>query len=109
MDREQIEQFLNSLMGKRIVIKMNSDYCNCLTRIQPESIQFSERIRTSKVSDSYIQERTVSILDKNTKFTIEYEDIENVKYKDIDRKQFYELQLIYRDGTRIQFYSEEAF
>lgn len=38
MDREQIEQFLNSLMGKRIVIKMNSDYCNCLTRMQPEFI-----------------------------------------------------------------------
>lgn len=109
MTREQIEEILNSLIGKKIVIKMNSNYCSCLISMQPEAIKFSEGIRESKVSDSYIQERHVSIADKKAHFQIEYEDVENIKYKDVDMKKVYELQLIYRDGTKVQFFSEEAF
>ena len=109
MGRGQLEQLLNSLMGKKIVIKMDSTYCGGLIYMQPESIKFKEGIRKSRVSDSLIEYRNVSILDKKAQFSIEYEEIENIKYKDFDRNQFYEIQLIYRDGTMVQLYSKESF
>lgn len=109
MDREHVENFLNSFIGKKIVIRMSSDYCSCIMCIRPESVEFSEKLHKSKVSDSLIKYYNVSILDKNGRFQIEYENVENVKYKDIDLNQLYEIQLIYRDGTKIQIYSEETF
>jgi len=104
-----MKDFLNALIGKKIVIKMNSDYCSCIMCMRPESFEFSEKLRKSRVSDSFIKQCNVSILSKNGKFQIEYEDIENIKYKDIDMDQLYEIQLIYKDGTTIQIYSEETF
>ncbi|WML37210.1 hypothetical protein [Clostridium sp. OS1-26] len=109
MIREQLEEILNSFIGKKIVIKMNSDYCSCITCMQLKSIEFSEGVKKSRVSSSFIKYSNVSISDEKGRFVIEYEDVENIKYKDTDRGQFYEFQLIYRDGTKIQFYSEEVF
>jgi hypothetical protein len=109
MDREHVENFLNYFIGKKIVIKMSSDYYSCILCMRPKSVEFLEELHKSKVSDSLIKYCSVSILDKNSKFQIEYENVENVKYKDIDLNQLYEIQLIYSDGTKIQIYSEETF
>lgn len=109
MEREHVEDFLNSLIDKKIIVKMNSDYCSCIMSMRPESIQFSEKLIKSRVSDSLIKHFDVNMIDKKGKFRIEYENVENVKYKDIDLNQLYEIQLIYRDGTKIQIYSEETF
>ena len=52
MTREQLEEILNSFIGKKIVIKMNSDYCSCITCMQLNSIEFSEGVKESRVSSS---------------------------------------------------------
>lgn len=109
MEIEYVKSFFNSFIGKKIVIKMNSDYCSCIMCMRPESIESSQKLRKSRVSDSFIRHCTVNLSDKSAKFQINYEDIENVKYKDSGINQLYEIQLIYRDGTTIQIYSEESF
>lgn len=109
MTREQVGQLLNSFIGKKIVIKMKSIYCSCLISMKLESVEFLQGLEKSKVSDSLIEYNNVCISDKKGRFTIEYEDVENIRYNDIDVKQFYEFQLIYRDGSIVQFYSAESF
>ncbi|MBV7273543.1 hypothetical protein I6U48_11545 [Clostridium sp. PL3] len=109
MVREHIEQLLNSFIGKKIVIKMQSMYCSCLISMKLESVEFSQGVKKSKVSDSFIKYSSVCISDEKGRFTIEYEDVENIRYNDTSINQFYEFQLIYRDGTTVQFYSAESF
>lgn len=109
MTREHIEELLSSFIGKKIVIKMKSMYCSCLISMKLETIEFFQGVQQSKVSDSFIKYSSVCISDKKGRFTIEYEDVENIKYNDTSINQFYEFQLIYRDGTVVQFYSAESF
>lgn len=109
MTREIIERLLNSFVGKKIVIKMKSIYCSCLISMKLESVEFSQGVQNSRVSDSLIKYSNVCVSDEKGRFVIEYEDIENIKYNDTSINQFYEFQLIYRDGTTVQFYSAESF
>lgn len=97
MQQHELESFFTKLIGEKLEIIFNSNFSDAIMKLKLSSFVFSAGGHRSKVSDSMIQHKHISLHDElhNISFQFEYEDIEQV----IQEK--YELHLIYRDGTNI--------
>lgn len=107
-EKEEIESLLRSLIGEDLKIRIKSTYTGCIIKFKLHDIMFSGGFHRSNVSGAMIEDHNVSLRDENLdiSFHFEYKDIESIKK---DARELSELNLIYRDGTKVTIYKAVNF
>jgi hypothetical protein len=108
MDEEELNLFLENLIGTRLAIRVASTYTVCIIKFELAGIMFSGGAHRSKVSNVMIDDRNVHLQNKDFDigFQFEYKDVESIAKND---RENCVLHLIYRDGTDVTIYKGRIF
>jgi hypothetical protein len=103
LKEEELDLLFKRLIGTRLEVRIYSIYTTCIIKFELSRFSFSCGSHRSNVSDAMIKDHGASLYDENYNvgFHFEFKDVESLVKDDTC-----ELQLIYRDGTKVMIAKE---